>query len=165
MRLFKQSAQDKLRKAKKIITSNFEGLADDAHVEPMHGGASDREYYRVLMPRVPINNSGVLMLMDSSFRLESSDYYQISELMRKLNLPVPAIYQEFSSQGALYLQDIGEIHLNDLVKVSPDDTVMIESLYKQAIDHLITLQTRAANYSDGVAAFGRALIRANSAGR
>lgn len=156
MRIFKQSAQDKLRKAEAIIKNNYQGLADDAHIEPVYGGASTREYYRVFMPRVPINNTGILMLMEKPFNVDKSDYYQVSELLRKLNLPVPVIYQDFSRQGALLLQDVGQIHLHDLVNGSPEDTVLVESLYKQAIDHLITLQTRASRYSDGVKAFQRA---------
>lgn len=156
MRLFKKSSEDKLRKAEKIISKHFEGLAADSMVEPIQGGASNRDYYRVFLPRMPVNNTGILMLMNKRFNLKKFDYYQVSELLRKLRLPVPQIFQEFSSDGALYLQDVGQVHLHDLVTTAPEDTVMVEGLYRQAIDHLIILQTRAQHYSEGVNAFQRA---------
>lgn len=154
--MFKKSGEKKLKKAKKIVSRHFEALAQDTIVEPMRGGASNRDYFRVFLPRMPVNNSCVLMLMDRAFRLESFDYYQLSELFRKINLPVPQILQEFSGQGGILLQDVGVSHLNDLVVDSPEDTVMIETLYKQAIDHLLVMQRRAGEYSQGVNAFGRA---------
>jgi hypothetical protein len=96
-----------------------------------------------------------MMAMEKGFRLRGSDFYQVFELLRKLNLPVPQIYQDFSSEGAVLLQDIGETHLCDLVR-EETSTDVIEELYSQAINHLVTLQTRAPHYSTGIRAFRKA---------
>lgn len=156
MKFFQNSSKDKLAKAKKIISRYFERAEDDFLIEPITGGASTREYFRVIIPRLPTHASGVLMLQDKRFNLADSDFYQVADLLRRLNLPAPMIYQEFSKDGAFYLQDLGIVHLHDLVAEVKDDDEFVASLYEQAIDHLIVLQTRAKAYSKGIKAFERA---------
>ena len=156
MKFFSPSSKDKMAKAKKIITKYFHREENDFLIEPITGGASTREYFRVIMPRLPTHATGVLMLQDKRFSLADSDFYQVSEILRKLNLPAPLIYQEFSRDGAFYLQDLGSVHLHDLVSEVMDDEEFVAGLYEQAIDHLVVLQTRAKHYSKGVKAFERA---------
>lgn len=156
MRLFNNLRDDALDRARRIISRRYGDLARDFLIEPIPGGASTRKYFRVFLPRVPINATGVLMLVDKKFRLADDDFYQVSEILRKIWLPVPQIYEDFSRDAALYLQDVGDSHLCDLVRDIPDDRIAIEELYRQAIDHVVTMQTRAEKYRDGVRAFTRA---------
>lgn len=145
-----------LKRARKIINNRLSGLASGYLIEPIKGGASTRNYYRVYLPGLPVHSSAVIQLNNKRFRLDESDYYQVGEILRKLNLPVPAIYEDFSRDGALLLQDIGDSNLCDLASEIRDDTIALEALYRQAIDHMVVFQTRAIHYSQGVNAFQRA---------
>jgi aminoglycoside/choline kinase family phosphotransferase len=143
------------QRARRIIQHRLGVAEADYILEPMAEGASSKRFFRIYFKRAA-GVSVVMMLLGGRFRLGKTDYYQLSELMRKLNLPVPAIYECFERDGAMLLEDLGSTTLFDLAQDLEGDESALEEFYRKAIDSLVMLQTRAGNYCDGVAAFERA---------
>jgi len=143
------------KRARRIISKRLGLGSDDYLLEPMAEGASSKRFFRIIFTRAGAV-SAVLMMLDRRFRTEKSDYFQVCELMRKLNIPVPAIYESFGGDGAMLLEDLGGTTLFELAPDLEGDEDALEEYYRQAVDSLITLQTRAGRYADGVAAFSRA---------
>jgi len=145
-----------LRRAHRIVRRRLRYLTEGYSLEPLRGDASTRHYFRLFMPRVPGFTSAVMMLFDRPFRVERCDYYQVSELLRKLNLPAPTIYESFGRDGAMLIEDLGDTTLRRLAAELEGDEGPLEEFYLQAVDFLVTLQSRAGRYADGVGAFARA---------
>ena len=141
--------------AHRIIRRRLGVSEGDYILEPMAEGASSKRFFRIFFTKAGAV-SVVLMLLGKRFRVERTDYYQISELMRKLNLPVAAVYESYDGDGAMLLEDLGTTTLYDLANDLGDDEETLEEFYHKAIDSLVLLQTRAGHYSKGVAAFERA---------
>ncbi|HUX08798.1 MAG TPA: phosphotransferase [Acidobacteriota bacterium] len=143
------------KRAHSIILHRLGVPKGDYILEPMAEGASSKRFFRIFFTRAG-SVSVVLMLLGGRFRVEKTDYYQINELMRKLNLPVAAIYESYGRDGAMLLEDLGTTTLYDLANDLEGDEETLEEFYRQAIDSLVLLQTRSGRYSEGVAAFQRA---------
>jgi aminoglycoside/choline kinase family phosphotransferase len=142
-----------LQKAREIIDSHFGGLVDDISIESIGNGASTRRYFRIYLPRYPLNSTGVLLLEKKKFDLIKSDFYQVSEILRKLQLPTPSIFEDFSHEGAIYLQDAGNMQLREMMELLDGDEEGKAELYKQAVEHLVKLQTRAPQLQKDQRAF------------
>jgi aminoglycoside/choline kinase family phosphotransferase len=143
------------QRVRRIVERRMGVAEKDYILEPMAEGASSKRFFRIFF-KSAAGVSVVMMLLGRRFRLEKTDYYQLSELMRKLNVPVPAIYESFEREGAILLEDLGPTTLFEMARDLGGDEDALEQFYHRAIDSLVTLQTRAGRYSDGVAAFERA---------
>ena len=143
------------KRARRIAEKRMGLAPDDYIIEPVAEGASEKRFFRLFFKRAA-GVSAVMMLLPKRFRLESCDYFQVSEIFRRINLPAPAVWEVFERDGAMLLDDLGDTSLYTLAPDLRDDEDALEELYRQAIDTVITLQTRAGFYSKGVAAFERA---------
>ncbi|WP_297485248.1 phosphotransferase [Sulfurimonas sp.] len=92
--------------------------------------ASFRKYYRLT------KDDKSFLLMDSSLEKESLiPFLNVTKRLKKAGVNVPEIYAKNLSLGYLILEDFGDTHL-----LSQLNAANFKTLYKQAIDEIITMQ-------------------------
>ena len=112
-------------------------------VEPLHGDASTRAYVRVAPPdRPPM----VLVLHPEPFAADSLPQVVVGALFRRLGIPVPAVLDAAPDLGILAVEDLGDETLEGWMAGGPGRDPA--PLYREAVEHLATLQTRGAAFRD-----------------
>jgi N-acetylmuramate 1-kinase len=104
---------------------------------PLTGDASDRRYFRV------INRAGssfVLALHGAPFEVEKLPFVNVSELLREIPLPVPAILDHAGDLALLALQDLGDVTLQAHLGAVP--ATELAAVYRQAVAFIEILQRR-----------------------
>jgi aminoglycoside/choline kinase family phosphotransferase len=114
------------------------GLAAKApKVVPLTGDASDRRYFRVLLPD---GDSIVLALHAGPFTFATLPFANVAELLQQMPLPIPAILGHSDEDGVLALQDLGDVTLQaHLGAATPGEHA---ALYRQAVSLIDLLQRR-----------------------
>jgi aminoglycoside/choline kinase family phosphotransferase len=108
-----------------------------ARVVALTGDASDRRYFRVIDPS---GGSLVLALHAGAIDFETLPFANVSELLRQIPLPVPAILGHSDELGVVALQDLGDVTLQaHLGAASPGDH---RALYRQAVAIIELTQRR-----------------------
>ncbi len=92
--------------------------------------ASFRKYYRLT------KDDKSFLLMDSSLEKESlAPFLDVTKRLQNVGVNVPKIYEQNLLLGYLVLEDFGDVHL-----LSQLNAANFRTLYKQAIDEIITMQ-------------------------
>ena len=113
--------------------------AGKPRVVPLTGDASDRRYFRILLPDAP---SIVLALNSAPFDVTKLPFVNVATLMAKMPVPIPAVLGHADDLGVLALQDLGDVTLQaHLGAASPAEHA---ALYRQAVALIATLQRRGA---------------------
>src|SRR6185369_14199617 len=113
--------------------------AVNPRVMPLTPDASDRRYFRVLLPGSP---SIVLSLYSSPFDVTKLPFVNVATLMARMPVPIPAVLGHADDLGVLALQDLGDVTLQaHLGAASPAHHA---ALYRQAVALIATLQRRGA---------------------
>jgi aminoglycoside/choline kinase family phosphotransferase len=113
--------------------------AGNPRVVPLTGDASDRRYFRILLPDSP---SIVLALNSAPFDVTKLPFVNVATLMAKMPVPIPAVVGHADDLGVLALQDLGDVTLQaHLGASSPAEHA---ALYRQAVALIATLQRRGA---------------------
>ena len=108
-------------------------------VVPLTGDASDRRYYRVLLPDAP---SIVLSLYAGPFDLDTLSFVNVARLLEQMPVPIPTVIGHAGDLGVLALEDLGDVTLQaHLGAVSPAEHA---ARYRQAVALIATLQRRGA---------------------
>jgi aminoglycoside/choline kinase family phosphotransferase len=108
-------------------------------VVPLTGDASDRRYYRILIPDSP---SIVLSLYASAFDIDTLPFVNVARLLAKMPVPIPAVLGHAGDLGVIALQDLGDVTLQaHLGAATPAEHA---ALYRQAVAIIATLQRRGA---------------------
>ena len=103
------------------------------------GDASDRRYFRVLVPDAP---STVLALYASAFQLDTLPFVNVARLLEQMPVPIPRLLGHADDLGVLALQDLGDVTLQaHLGAATPEEHA---ALYRQAVALIATLQRRGA---------------------
>ncbi|MBM3820586.1 MAG: aminoglycoside phosphotransferase [Acidimicrobiia bacterium] len=111
-----------------------------AKVVPLTGDASDRRYFRVLVPQEP---SQVLAVHPGPIAFDSLPFVNVSRLMSAMPVPVPRMLGHSDALGIIALQDLGDVTLQaHLGAASPAEHA---ALYRQAVTFINTLQRRGAD--------------------
>ena len=106
-------------------------------VVPLTPDASDRRYFRILLPDAP---SIVLSLYSAPFDVTALPFVNVATLMAKMPVPIPAVLGHADDLGVLALQDLGDVTLQaHLGAASPSQHA---ALYRQAVALIATLQKR-----------------------
>jgi len=111
--------------------------AKGARVVPLTGDASDRRYFRVLLPGEP---SIVLAVHAGPFTLDQLPFVNVARLLDRMPVPVPAILGAEGDLGVIALEDLGDVTLQAHLGVAPRGDHL--ALYRQAVGHVVTLQRR-----------------------
>jgi N-acetylmuramate 1-kinase len=114
------------------------GLASkNPRVVPLTGDASDRRYYRVLVPDAP---SIVLSLYSTGFEFEKLSFVNVARLLSRMPVPIPTVLGHAEEIGVLALEDLGDVTLQaHLGAVTPAEHA---ARYRQAVALIATLQKR-----------------------
>jgi aminoglycoside/choline kinase family phosphotransferase len=113
--------------------------AQSPRVVPLTGDASDRRYFRVLLPEPP---SIVLSLYTVPFEFEKLSFVNVARLLDRMPVPIPAVLGHAEDLGILALEDLGDVTLQaHLGAASPAEHA---ALYRQAVALIATLQNRGA---------------------
>src|SRR5262249_46507773 len=108
-------------------------------VVPLTGDASDRKYFRI----IPSDGvSIVLALHAGPIDVGSLPFANVSALMERIPLPVPAILGHSDPLGILALQDLGDLTLQAHLGAAPP--AEHAALYRQAVAFIEMLQRRGA---------------------
>jgi aminoglycoside/choline kinase family phosphotransferase len=116
------------------------GLANrNPRVVPLTGDASDRRYYRILLPdRTPF----VLALHAQPFDVDTLPFVNVARLLEKMPVPIPKVLGHADDIGVLALEDLGDVTLQaHLGAASPSQH---SALYRQAVALIATMQRRGA---------------------
>jgi len=111
--------------------------ARGARVVPLTGDASDRRYFRVLLPG---ETSIVLAVHAGPFTLDRLPFVNVARLLDRMPVPVPAILGAEGDLGVIALEDLGDVTLQAHLGVAPRGDHL--ALYRQAVGHVATLQRR-----------------------
>ena len=116
------------------------GLADRTpRVVPLTGDASDRKYFRVLLPDAP---SIVLSLYAEPFDFERMSFVNVARLLAEMPVPIPAVLGHADDMGILALEDLGDVTLQaHLGAATPAEHA---ALYRESVALIATLQRRGA---------------------
>ena len=116
------------------------GLAGKSpRVVPLTGDASDRRYFRVLVPDDP---SIVLSLYSSPFKFETLSFVNVARLLEKMPVPIPEVLGHADDLGVLALADLGDVTLQ--AHLGAASAAEHAALYRQAVSLISTLQRRGA---------------------
>ena len=113
--------------------------ARSPRVVPLTGDASDRRYFRVLLPDT---DSIVLSLHSAPFEFEKLPFVNVARLLAMMPVPIPAVLGHADDLGVLALEDLGDVTLQaHLGAATPAEHA---ALYRQAVALIATLQRRGA---------------------
>jgi len=108
-------------------------------VVPLTGDASDRRYFRVLLPDEP---SIVLALYAEAFQFDALPFVNVARLLEEMPVPIPRVLGHADDIGVLALEDLGDVTLQAHLGAAPP--AEHAALYRQAVALIATLQRRGA---------------------
>jgi hypothetical protein len=116
------------------------GLAQRSpRVMALTGDASDRRYFRVLLPDMP---SIVLSLYAAPFDFDALSFVNVARLLDQMPVPIPTVLGHADDIGVLALEDLGDVTLQaHLGAATPAEHA---ARYRQAVALIATLQRRGA---------------------
>jgi N-acetylmuramate 1-kinase len=114
------------------------GLRDSSpRVVPLTPDASDRRYFRILLPG---QSSIVVSLYAAPFDVSKLSFVNVATLMAKMPVPIPEVLGHAGDLGVLALEDLGDVTLQaHLGAATPEEHA---ALYRQAVALIATLQKR-----------------------
>jgi N-acetylmuramate 1-kinase len=111
--------------------------ARSPRVVPLTGDASDRRYFRVILPDAP---SIVLALYSAAFDVRSLPFVNVATLLSRMPVPVPTVLGHADDLGVLALQDLGDVTLQAHLGASSRGEHA--ALYRQAVALIAEMQRR-----------------------
>ena len=116
------------------------GLASRApKVVPLTGDASDRRYFRLLLPDAA---SIVLSVHAAPFEFDTLPFVNVARLLAEMPVPIPRVIGHADDLGVLALEDLGDVTLQaHLGAATPAEHA---ALYRQSVALIATVQRRGA---------------------
>jgi aminoglycoside/choline kinase family phosphotransferase len=106
-------------------------------VVPLTPDASDRRYFRLLIPE---SQSIVLSLYSAPFDVRTLPFVNVATLMAKMPVPIPEVLGHADDLGVLALQDLGDVTLQ--AHLGAASRAEHAALYREAVALIATLQRR-----------------------
>lgn len=108
----------------------------------LKGDGSQRRWYRLK------SEQGSLIMVDHGIRqnrktCEVDAFVNIGRHLDRQGVPVPAIYFFDTFSGLVFLEDLGDIHLQQVVQSTADTSGLI-NLYQSVIEQIIRLSRQGA---------------------
>jgi aminoglycoside/choline kinase family phosphotransferase len=105
-------------------------------IEVVSADASYRKYYRLIL-----EDGKTYIIMDSSMDIESiSPFIDVSVRLLKKDVQIPRVYKQDIEQGYLILEDLGNVHLHDILS-----DMSCGLLYTKAIYEILKMQEADKN--------------------
>jgi aminoglycoside/choline kinase family phosphotransferase len=111
-------------------------------VVPLTGDASDRRYFRLLVPDAP---STVISLYATPFDFASLSFVNVARLLDLMPVPIPKVLGHMGEIGILALEDLGDVTLQAHLGAATAEEHA--ALYRQAVAIIETMQRRGAELS------------------
>ena len=119
----------------------------DVKLTMLKGDASNRRYYRIeYNSKLRTPNSIIMMVLASPHNGDLS-FINVQQHLKKCAVAVPEIYHYDKEKGILFLEDCGDITLEEWIKERDADT--ISKYYKRIIDSLLNIQIKGSDKSIG----------------
>src|SRR5215212_4785658 len=116
------------------------GLSSQSpRIMPLTGDASDRRYFRVLLPD---GGSIVLALNAAPFEFDKLPFVNVARLLAKMPVPIPTVLGHADDLGVLALADLGDVTLQ--AHLGAATAAEHAALYRQSVALIATLQRRGA---------------------
>jgi N-acetylmuramate 1-kinase len=142
------------------IATVFGSNAAISSLVALTGDASSRRYYRAAVKAPGAPESVIVMALPagSSLPLSSEElgvfkqtpkelpFLNMHRFLSGIGVRVPKLYGDWSIEGILLLEDLGDTALWDRVQGLPEAEVL--TWYKKAVDELLTLQIRGTQAWD-----------------
>lgn len=114
----------------------------------LSGDGSDRRWFRMGA------NGQTLILADHGIRVPDPDhpaevdaFVRIGGHLRRQGVPVPEMYHADPFSGLVFLEDLGDTHLQTVVQGETDNEKII-MLYRKVIDHLVRMSVEGGDSFD-----------------
>ena len=118
---------------------------DRVHREKLKGDGSQRQWYRLKAA-----NQSIIMvdhgIRQSDMTSEVDSFVHLGRHLYRQGVPVPKIYYHDTFSGLVFLEDLGDHHLQQIARSKNSSTVI--RLYKSVIEQLIKLSRRGADEFD-----------------
>lgn len=116
---------------------NTDSTASHTESEQLAGDGSDRQWYRLK------NGATSIVMVDHGIRRNDScaevdAFVDIGRHLFSKGIPVPRIYEFDRFAGLVFMEDVGDIHLQDLVKQETAPGKIV-SLYRPVIKQLVAM--------------------------
>jgi len=111
----------------------------EPRVVPLTGDASDRRYFRILVPDAP---SFVLSLYSAAFEFDALSFVNVARLLEQMPVPIPTLLGHADDIGVLALEDLGDVTLQ--AHLGAATAAEHAGRYRQAVALIATLQRRGA---------------------
>lgn len=109
---------------------------------PLTGDASDRRYVRV---HLDDQESVVLAVHAGTIDFARMSFANVAELLRRMDVPAPAVLGHSDALGIIALQDLGDVTLQ--AHVGAASVTEHLALYREAVALIHRLQTRGREFS------------------
>ncbi len=114
-----------------------------ARVVPLTGDASDRRYFRIIVPgRAPY----VVAVHQEPFDYDRLPFVNVAALFASMPAPVPAILGHAGDLGVLAVEDLGDVTLQ--AHLGAASAVEHAALYREAVDLIALFQRRGRELAD-----------------
>jgi len=130
-----------------VFQSVFPGYAGAAiHRQRLSGDGSDRGWFRLTAGeyRLILADHGITTTLAGS---EINAFVRIGSHLSTTGLPVPRIHAHDGFSGLVFLEDLGDCHLQQKVRQTSDSSD-VEKLYREVIDTLLDLTKKASDGFD-----------------
>jgi aminoglycoside/choline kinase family phosphotransferase len=100
---------------------------------PLKGDGSDRKFFRIILKK-----GTVILILPQAGELgkkEAYSYYKIGKYLKENQIPVPEILDYDEELGLLFVEDLGDLRLYDIVGSN-----IKKCYYKKAIENLVKFQ-------------------------
>ncbi len=121
-------------------------LSGAVHCRQLAGDGSDRTWHRLSVGsrRMVMADHGITTTLAGS---EVNAFVRIGRHLHHRGLPVPRIYAHDGFSGLVFMEDVGDCHLQEVV-LGETDSRHIEARYRPIIDTWLDLTRRAAEGFD-----------------
>ncbi|MBI3813360.1 MAG: phosphotransferase [Nitrospinae bacterium] len=147
------------------ILKNITGeRVEDISLYMLKGDASDRRYFRIgynskLKAQSSKLKASVIMMVLSNHHVGELPFINVQRHLKRCGVAVPEIYHYDKEKGFLFLEDCGDITLEEWVKATtPPSPPLIKGgikegvvaeFYKKAIDSLLNIQIKGSGRGIG----------------
>jgi N-acetylmuramate 1-kinase len=141
------ASDSRLALARRWVTEDL-GFAE-AHIEPASADASFRRYFRLT------RGKDSYIVMDAPPEKETvAPFIRVAQSLLGIGLNVPVILARDAERGLLLLSDLGQrLYLPELLAGRD-----VERLYADALEALVTLQTRGGEAAQSLPPYDRAAL-------
>lgn len=109
-------------------------LGPQAVLTLLRKGGSDRRFYRL-----QDGARSAVLLFQTDGHGELEDYHTIGGFLHRIGIAVPALYGFDREMGVILMEDLGDMHLEEVLKKASDEEQL--ALYKDCLAILVRLQT------------------------